>query len=180
MTLATKTTDTSAPNADVIDQLAGSTPESVVATLRAQRPDITRYAQSSYEALFAPEDLGGVSAAERALLALRVAALTRTPALAEWHRAHLQQFGASAATIAAIEDLSTAPDAVVLSPREVALLQHTDRVARQPAASTKADLAALTAVGLSPRDIVTISQVIAFLSFQVRTLHGLRALAEDV
>ena len=33
---------------------------------------------------------------------------------------------------------------------------------------------------LSARDIVTISQLIAFLSFQLRTLVGLRILAEEV
>lgn len=180
MTPSTETVNATATNVDVIDQLAGITPDSVVGQLRAQRPDITRYAQSSYETLFEPQDLGGVSHVERELLALRVATLTRTPALADWHRERLQQFGASDALIAAVEDLSGAPDASALSPREAALIKHTDRVASQPAASTKADVEALSAVGLGARDIVTISQLIAFLSFQVRTLHGLRALAEDV
>jgi uncharacterized protein YciW len=39
---------------------------------------------------------------------------------------------------------------------------------------------ALRTQGLSARDIVTISQLIAYLSFQVRVLAGLRLFAEEV
>ena len=162
---------------DVINELAGIAPDSPLAHLRAQRPDITRYAQGSYEALFEPDDPAGVSRYERELIALRVATLTAMPALARWHEERLRTLGANDETIAAVERF---PHGAALPPRETALLQHTDRVASAPASSTKEQLDALTAVGLGPRDIVTISQLIAFLSFQVRTLTGLRILAEDV
>ena len=167
----------SSESSDVISQLAGIAPSSSMAHLRAQRPDITRYAQGSYEALLEPDDPAGVSRYERELIALRVATLTAMPALARWHEERLRSLGASDEVLAAIERF---PNGAALPPRETALLQHADRVASAPASSTKEQLAALTAVGLSPRDIVTISQLIAFLSFQVRTLTGLRLLAEDV
>ena len=43
----------------------------------------------------------------------------------------------------------------------------------------EASLAAIADAGLSPRDIVTISQLISFASYQVRLLAGLRLLAEE-
>jgi uncharacterized protein YciW len=54
-----------------------------------------------------------------------------------------------------------------------------DRLTNAPATATAAHIAKLTAVGLTPRDIVVISQLTAFLSFQLRTLVGLRVLAEE-
>lgn len=166
-----------AQTADIIDQLAAVAPGSALAELRAQRPEIARFAQGSYQALLEPEDLGGVSRAERDLIALRVAVLTRTPALAAWHRARLQEAGVSDDTIAAVEQFS---DGAPLTPREAAILRHTDRVTRAPAASTKDQLDELRAAGLTPRDIVTVAQLISFLSFQVRALAGLRLLSEVV
>lgn len=162
---------------DVINQLAGIAPDSQLAHLRTQRPDITRYAQGSYETLFEPDDPAGVSRYERELIALRIATLTATPALAPWHEQRLRGLGASDEVIAAVERF---PNSAALSARETALLKHADHVASAPASSTKEQLDALTVVGLGPRDIVTISQLIAFLSFQVRTLAGLRILAEDI
>jgi uncharacterized protein YciW len=53
-------------------------------------------------------------------------------------------------------------------------------VSLRPASSTAAHLAELADVGLSPRDIVVVAQLTAFLSFQLRALAGLRLLAEDV
>jgi uncharacterized protein YciW len=67
----------------------------------------------------------------------------------------------------------------MLSPREEAILRHTDLLTHEPGAATPEHLNDLRAVGLSPRDIVTISQLIALLSFQVRILTGLRLLAEE-
>ncbi len=162
---------------DVIDELAGLTPGSPLAELRAQRPEIARYAQGSYEALLEPADIGGVSLVERDLIALRVAILGGAPIVADWHRTRLLASGVSADTITAVEQF---PAGSLLTSREVALLRHTDRVTRLPAASTKEQLGELSAAGLSPRDIVTVAQLISFLSFQLRTLAGLRVLAEGL
>ncbi len=53
---------TESKNLDIIDQLVGIQPGSSVAELRARRPDVTLYAQSSYETLFAPVGFGCVGA----------------------------------------------------------------------------------------------------------------------
>jgi CMD domain protein len=161
----------------VINQLAGIGFDSPLGQLRAQRPEIVRYAQGSYDALLEPEDLAGVSRYERELIGLRVAYLTNTPALTVWHRDRLRSLGASDTELAQIEDF---PQQSGLSARQIAILEHTDRLTRTPLLATPEHIAELKAAGLSARDIVTISQLIAFLSFQLRTLVGLRVLAEEV
>jgi CMD domain protein len=160
---------------DVIDQLAGIAPGSPLAELRARRPDVVRHAQGSYLALLEPDDPGGVSRREREAVALRVALLTPSTAVAAWHRGRLRALGASDAEVAAIERF---PEGDILSPREAAIVRHTDLLTRDPGAATPADIAALKSAGLSPREIVTIAQLIAYVSFSVRVLAGLRALKE--
>ncbi|HEY8597937.1 MAG TPA: CMD domain protein [Thermomicrobiales bacterium] len=172
---ASTATAQAADTTDVIDRLAGITPGSKLAQLRAERPVLVKATQGSHDALFEPEDLGGVSHRERDGLALRVAVLTPSPELVAWHRERLATQGEDAATIAAFEQ---GPDAAGLTPREVALLRHADILANTPGAATPDNIAALKAAGFTPRDIVTISQLIAFVSFQARLLVGLRLVGE--
>ncbi|MBX3001963.1 MAG: CMD domain protein [Caldilineaceae bacterium] len=161
---------------DIINHLAGIAPHSQLGQLRSQRLDVLQYAQGSYLALLEPEDLGNVSRIERDLIALRVATLTSITSLAAWHRLRLQGAGVDDAVIAAAaED----PDSDLLSIRQQVILAHVDLLTKAPATATQDRIAALSAVGLQPRDIVVISQLIAYLSFQVRTLVGLRILAEE-
>jgi len=161
---------------DVINQMAGISADSALESLRAQRPEIVRYAEGSYRALLEPQAVGNVSRVERDLIALRVAVLTGSAELTFWHQARLRDAGVEEGVLAAVAEN---PAADPLSPRQQAILRHVDRLTKSPTTATAAHIAELTAVGLSPRDIVVISQLIAFLSFQVRTLVGLRILAED-
>ena len=62
---------------DVMDQLANLAPDSPLAELRRQRPDVVRHMQGSDEAIFSPADEAGLSRAERAAAALRIAILLR-------------------------------------------------------------------------------------------------------
>lgn len=161
---------------DLINRLAGLVPDAPVARLRAGRPEVVRHAQGSYRALLEPDDPAGVSRREREMIGLRVAVLTPDPALTAWHRDRLRALGADDAARAAVVRF---PDGEVLTARERAILEHTDRLTREPGAATPTHIAALKQAGLTPRDIVTVSQLIAYLSFAVRALVGLRLLAED-
>jgi uncharacterized protein YciW len=46
---------------DVIDTLVGIAPGSKLDAIRAQRSEARKHAQASYDALFSPEDLGGMT-----------------------------------------------------------------------------------------------------------------------
>lgn len=171
------TPDVGAPIApDVINQLAGLSPESSVARLRTERPDVARFAQGSYQALLEADDLHGVSQFEREAIALRLAVLTPNERVAGLHRERLRALGVGDAKVAAVEHF---PEGSGLSPREVAILRHTDLLTLEPGEATPEHIAALKAVGLGPRDIVTIAQLIAFESFQVRVVAALRLFAEE-
>ena len=161
---------------DAIDRLVGITPGSPLAKVRAHRPDVASYAQSSYAALLEPDDLGGVSRREREMVALRVALLTPSQVVADAHRERLRALGAGNDLIASVEAF---PNGSGLSEREKAVLRHTDRLIMEPRTATPAHIMELKAAGLTPRDVVTISQLISFMSFQVRVVAALRALSED-
>jgi uncharacterized protein YciW len=145
---------------DVMDRLAGVTPGSALFELRRARPDVVRHAQGSDAALFAPKDDGGLSPAERAAAALRVAVLLRDEVLQDHYRARLAELGG-----AGPEDR-----------RWAVIRAHIERVTIDPHSAARRDLDALRAAGLSPHGIVSLSQLIAYVNFQARVLAGLRML----
>ncbi|MCE7989053.1 MAG: CMD domain protein [Caldilinea sp. CFX5] len=161
---------------DLMNQLAGLAADSPLAGVRALRPEVVRHTQGSYEKLFAPADTADLTAVERAQVALRVAALNATPTLLAHYRQLLAALGVTPEQVALLEQRDRS---VTLDPRTTAIMRHVDLVTRTPGAATPADLAALQASGLSVTAIVTLSQLIAFLSFQVRTLTVLTVLAEE-
>ena len=141
---------------DVIDALLG---DPALTALRQARPDFVRYSQGSYDVLITPGDPGGLSHGERAAAAHRVARLNADTRLAA-HYASL---------------LDDAPE----TGRRAAILAHVARVATAPREATPAHLQALRDAGLSPQDIVALSQLIAFVSYQTRVVSGLRLLAAE-
>ncbi|MHC2625538.1 CMD domain protein [Bradyrhizobium huanghuaihaiense] len=64
-----------------------------------------------------------------------------------------------------------------LGNRLVAALEHAHLLVFRPRDAASADMKALLAAGWSTTGIVTFSQLVAFLSFQVRVVSGLRTLA---
>lgn len=161
---------------DLMNQLAGLSPTSPLASVRALRPDVVRHTQGSYDKLFTPTDPSDLTAVERGQVALRVAALNASPMLLSHYRQQLAELGVTPEQMALLEQSDRS---VTLDPRTTAMMRHVDLVTRTPGAATPADLTALQAGGLSVTAIVTLSQLIAFLSFQVRTLMVLTLLAEE-
>ena len=161
---------------DVINQLAGISPESPVGQLRASREVAFNAAQGSFNELFEPADPKGVSRQERDATALRIAILEKSGPVIELHRSRLRAHGLTDADLATIQQF---PDGGTLSPRLTAILTHTDLLTIEPRNATKDDLDKLQEAGLTTPDIITISELIAFSSFQIRLLAALRALSED-
>jgi alkylhydroperoxidase domain protein/CMD domain protein len=157
---------------DVISQLAGIQPGSALADLRAQRPEATVHAQGSYAALFDPDEIADLTAEERLAIALRVATLhDAKPAVAHY----AQRLFDAGATPAVLGDAQAGRSA---SPRRQAMLKHAELLATAPRRAGPADLQALADLGLPTRTIVTVSQIIAFVSFQVRVARSLQLLGD--
>ena len=150
------------PSDDLLNTIIGAAPSSALATLRAQRAEIQRHTQGSHDVLLYPADPGGLSLAERASVAHRVAGLSGHAALT----AHYQ-------TLVAAHGEPPA-DA-----RRDAILAHAERLAEAPGSATRAHLTALGAVGLQARDIVALAQLVAFVAYQVRAAVGLSLLAQE-
>jgi CMD domain protein len=162
---------------DIIDTLAGIDPASPLGELRANRPETYRFAQGSYLALLEPDDPGGVSRLEREAIGLRVATLERSQVLIDFHTERLLALGLSESFIAAVTDF---PEGFEGDDRLRAILKHVDLLTCSSRNGSPGAIANLKAAGLTDRDIVTVSQLIAYLSYEIRiiaTLHALKGAA---
>ena len=193
-------------DADVIDALVGITPGSPLDAIRARRPEARAHAQTTYRALFAPEAPGNVTAQERFAVGAFVAGLHGATAIAATYAAQLTKSGAPPALREAVdaaiakakahgpygsypagplsrEDTAGpvyrmgAEPRRVLGPRLAAAFEHMHLLVFHPRDAEPAALQALLDAGWSTTDIVTLSQIVAFLSFQIRVVAGLRTLA---
>jgi len=194
------------PDADVIDALVGIAPGSPLDAIRVRRPEARAHAQATYRALFAPAEPGNVTAQERFAAGAFVAGLHGATAIAVAYAARLADSGASAAlkeaVDAAIKEAKThgpygsypagpltredtagpvyrvgAATRRTLGPRLAAAFEHVHMLVFHPRDAAPAALQALLDAGWSTTDIVTLSQIVAFLSFQIRVVTGLRILA---
>jgi CMD domain protein len=156
---------------DVMDYLAGLPPGSPLAGLRRERPDVVKHLQGSDDVIFSPADDGGLTRAERAAAALRVAELLRDDALKAHYRARLAALDPSGDLAKTVEGKAT-----VTEPRWDAILAHVDLVTRGPGSAERKDIDNLLAAGLSSHAVVSLSQLIAYVNFQSRVLAGLRML----
>ncbi|UNX53810.1 alkylhydroperoxidase domain protein [Georgenia sp. TF02-10] len=191
---------------DVIDHLLGTTPGDRLDTVRRARRTARENAQRSYQALFEPAEPGEVTAAERYAVATFVAGLHGAADLAVYYAARLGPHDPGAVLGPAVRAeagrgaargpygvyrepglaAESAPGPVhrvgpearaVLGERLAAALEHAHLLVLRPRESGPADLARLLAAGWSTTGVVTLSQLVAFLTFQVRVVHGLRVLA---
>lgn len=191
---------------DIIDTLAGIKPGSALDAIRARRLQARENAQNSYLALFEPIDAGDFSLLERAAVAAFVIGLHGESPVATFYRDKLAASAGSAALLEAIEaeiargktsgpygsfpagPLSientagliyrvSAASKSVLGTRLVVAFEHAHLLVFRPRDAASTDMKALLTAGWSNTGIVTFSQLVAFLSFQVRVVSGLRTLA---
>jgi uncharacterized protein YciW len=156
---------------DLVTRMAGIEPDSVLARVVAKRGDIFALTEKTMQAALTPVEPGGLPNALRAALASRVARLNGEVAMAD-HFASLT--GDEAAAKAA--DLDFKGD----DARSRAVIRHCDLVAANPKAATGGDIEALRQAGVSEPDIVRLSELVAFISYQVRVVAGLRLMRETL
>jgi len=193
-------------NSDVIDTLAGIEPGSALDAIRNRRPEARSQAQASYRALFAPEIPGGVAATERFAVATFVTGLHGGAETASFYAAGLAANGAAPELRGAVDTAIAAAKGQgpygsypagplsredtdgpihrvaaetrrALGSRLAAAFDHMHLLVFHPRDAAPAALQALLDAGWSTTDIVTLSQIAAFLSFQIRVVAGLRILA---
>jgi CMD domain protein len=190
---------------DVIDTLSGIAAGTRLDELRAHRPAAREQAQATYDALFYPIDDGAMSLVERYAVAAFVAALFDVPA-AEQHYARLLSEAdptIAAAVTEAVElgrgagpygsfggelvaESQAGPELILpshladaLGARLTAAIHHTHLLALHPRDSARERLQPLVDAGWTADGIVTVSQLVSFLAFQVRVVAGLTVLAAE-
>ena len=191
---------------DIIDTLAGIAPGSALDGIRARRLQARENAQKSYLSLFEPIDASDFALVERAAVAAFVTGLHGESPVATFYRDKLAASSGGAALLEAIDaeiargrtsgpygsypagPLSventagliyrvSAANKSALGIRLVAALEHAHLLVFRPRDAASDDMKALLDAGWSSTGIVTFSQLVAFLSFQVRVVSGLRTLA---
>ncbi|MBB3640099.1 MULTISPECIES: CMD domain-containing protein [Variovorax] len=162
---------TSTPVSDVIDAVVPLAPDQPTWALRRQREKVLAATQGSYDAMFSPA-VEGLSVAERLFVALHACRVSKADSLAGHYRDRLVAEGADAAVIAAVDAGKPVADA-----RLQAVLAFTGKLIERPIEGDKAAVQSLAQSGLSTPAIVAMSQLIAYLSYQIRVAAGLKALA---
>jgi uncharacterized protein YciW len=163
-----------AQTTDVIDHILGTGETGPIAELRRQKPVLAEQLQTYYQSIFNPTEASSdaLSVADRAVVAVRVASFTRSAAVAAWYADLAAQNGVPAETIARARDVATSwTDQSALG----AVIRHADLLTTKPADSRQSDLQELKNAGLTPAGILSLSQTIAFVSYQLRLIAGLRA-----
>ncbi|MBM3647836.1 MAG: CMD domain protein [Alphaproteobacteria bacterium] len=190
---------------DVIDTLAGITPGSPLDAIRNQRLQARNHAQASYDSLFKPSSEADASKLERLAIACFVAALHGRAEMAAFYGTALAEAGAPAGWQGAIAAAAGAAkgqgpygrypkgplsaedqpgpacklgasERAAVGPRLAAAFEHTHMLVFHPRDSAPSYLQTLLDAGWSTTGIVVISQLVAFLSYQIRVVAGLRVL----
>jgi CMD domain protein len=192
--------------ADVIDLLAGISPGSPLHAVRDLRPQAWENAQASFEALLEPTDPGTFSWTERYAVAAFVAHLHGFPHAADFYAdllgdadeslvavvRHVADDARTAGPVGVYREPDLAAESVPVAPwtpaererallggRLAAALTHAHLLVIRPRESSPADLRTLVAAGWGSDDVVSLSQLVAFLTFQLRAAWGLAVLAAN-
>jgi uncharacterized peroxidase-related enzyme len=159
---------------DLMDALVPLSTGDPARALRHQRDKVVAATQGSHEAIFDPA-ITGLTMVERLLAAHEIARLSECAPLLAHYRAVLRALPALDPEMRAIVDGSADVQALPLRLR--AVLHFAATLSLRPVEGDKASLLALVSAGLATADVVLLAQLIAYVSYQVRVLVGLQALA---
>ncbi|WP_354231020.1 hypothetical protein [Bradyrhizobium sp. F1.4.3] len=136
------------------------------------RSEILRLSEAAHDAVLLPREPGGLSHGLRAALAARMCRHVGDDALTAHYESYLAHSG----------DLDLAalarPGGGCGDPPHDAMARHTDLLTLSPREATRQDIAALKAAGVSEGDIVRLSELAAFVNYQLRVLAGIKLLKE--
>lgn len=188
----------------LIDRLVGIDPGSALDAAFAARIEARAQAELSYQLLLHPAETGAVSQLERYAVAAFVAALHDQPETRDHYRGLLERSDAAVAAAIvgeaqrsrttgpygnfpkgplSVEDRGgliyhVAPEVrAVLGDRLSTALEQAHLLVFHPRDASQQGLQQLLDAGWNTAGIVTLSQLVAFLSFQIRIVSGLRAVA---
>jgi uncharacterized protein YciW len=145
---------------DVIDHAAGLAPGDPLHAARRFRAKVVEATQASHDALLL-QPVEGLSPADRLRVAAHVCTLAGATSLAQHYHGRLDD----------------APDRdEASSPALPAMLAFAAALTHDPRRGDRAALQTLKRAGLDDAAIVALAQLVAFLSYQIRVVAGLKAM----
>ena len=156
----------------LIETIAGVRAASRLGQALNARAEILRLSEAAHDAVLLPREPGGLSHGLRAALAARMCRHVGDEALTAHYESYLAH--ASDPDLAAL----ARPGGVCGDSLHDAMARHADLLTLSPREATRQDIAALKTVGVSEADIVRLSELAAFVNYQLRVLAGLRLLKE--
>jgi uncharacterized protein YciW len=167
------------PVSDLIDKLSALVPGGATYALRHRRDKVALATQGSYEGLFDP-DLPGLTLEERLLVALFASRLSKAEGMATHYRSRLETLSSRdervSSALALVEAGESADLSSLSNTRLCTILKFTRTLILKPVKGDKAALLAVSSAGVSTPALVTLAQLIAFLSYQIRLVSGVAAL----
>lgn len=158
---------------DVIATIVGIEPGSPMAEVVAGRAGVMALTQQTHDGALTPREPGGLSHAERAALACRIAKINGDKAFEEHFERLLENADAPESAARMADIFFSGRDA-----RDRALIRHVDLVAHAPREATRRDVELLREAGIVDADIVRLAELVAFVSYQIRVAAGLRLMGE--
>lgn len=159
----------------VLEQAAGVAAQGPLAEALARRHSLMARTQASYEAALLPEDPGGLTRAERAALACRMARICRQEGLTR----HYAELLAAHDAGADLSDLATPGQAPASQDARLsAIVAYVDRVTERPRDAEPEDIERLRRAGIAESDIVRLAGLVAFVNYQLRVAAVLSVMGE--
>ena len=162
------------PAQNTITLAANLASDSLLTELLSARADLFELTQITEEAALRPHETGILSHELRAALASRIARLNNEEPLA----AHYGRNLPSPERMPVLQQIYNPAHTPMAEPQLAAIVRHVDRVTCEPKNASRTDIQALQATGVSDADIVRLSELIAFVNYQLRLVSGLRLMKE--
>lgn len=152
---------------NIIETLVSAKPGSALADAMGKRTEILRLSQAAHDAVLLPRDPGGLSYGLRASLAARMARHNDNEALAAHYDTLVDRAGETDTVLLAT------PGTNVSDPRTAEIVRHADMLTIAPRDATRANIESLRALGITDADVVRLSELAAFVNYQVRVIAGM-------
>jgi uncharacterized protein YciW len=156
----------------LIETLAAVPAETRLGQALKIRTEILRLSEAAHDAVLLPREPGGLSHGLRAALAARMCRHLDDDALAAHYDSYVAHSG----------DLDVAslaqPNGTCGHQLQDAMARHADLLTLAPRQATRNHIEALKAAGLGEADIVRLSELAAFVNYQLRVIAGLKLLKQ--
>ncbi|NOL49735.1 CMD domain-containing protein [Pelistega europaea] len=158
---------------DIVNKVLNIQTDSPLFQIRQFREKVVTGTQASYDALF--DSALHLPLSWRYAVAVLSSVLVGIPEFVTHYAEQAVKAGVSEADLHAIQEVDIAKVSDVALAQ---VLQFTHTLMVQPKEGDKAALLALKTAGMTTADIVALSQLIGFLSYQLRLAAGLKAMQQ--